>query len=90
MNSYDTFPNSTNSADYGAAYLDYDFGSIMPSRRLWAWQMGMEDYRLAQFCREHAKDAAHQSEVNEITAKTDDLDLLRERLLNLALNLSAH
>ena len=90
LNSYDTFPNSTNSADYGAAYLDYDFGSIMPSRRLWAWQMGMEDYRLAQFCREHAKDAAHQSELNEITAKTDDLDLLRERLLNLALKLSAH
>lgn len=88
LNSYDTFPNSTNSADYGAAFLDYDCGVIIPSRRLWAWQMGMEDYRLAAFCREQAEDSASQTELKQILNAGHKPDILREHLLDFALKVA--
>lgn len=57
-------PAGRNYSDYGAAYVDYDLGKTLTSRRLTAYELGCEDSRLIRFLR--AKFAADPSKLAEV------------------------
>ena len=44
--------NGINRTDYGAVYADYNFGTVLTSRRMEAWLQGLYDYKIAKICRE--------------------------------------
>lgn len=86
-----------NRADYGSIFADLDMGTVLTSRREEAHALGMEDFKLAVFCRnalKKAPDAALQKQLDGIILKGSYADMTgmeqcRLQLLALAEKLAA-
>lgn len=100
FDSADTFPGKKNSADYGTLYADFNYETLLSSRRQEAWYQGFLDYKLGTYCRlliakqrEQGRDtAAQEKELDQIidTGVNGDMKIMeqmRGKLLELALRL---
>lgn len=64
--------------DYGSMFADLDMGTYITSRREEAHALGLEDYKLAAYCRNLLKkypDAALQKELDSIILKGAEADM---------------
>lgn len=83
-------------ADYGSIFVDKDMGTVITSRREEAHALGLEDYKLAEFCRRILKkkpDPKMQKELDAIISRGASADMngmeqCRLQLLKLAEQLS--
>ena len=85
-----------NRADYGSIFADFDMDTFLTSRREEAHALGLEDFKLATFCRNALKkkpDAVMQKKLDSIINKGANSDMegmeeCRRQLLDLAEKLS--
>ena len=97
---FDSFTGWRNGirSNYGAVYADISNGTVLSSRRLEAHSLGLQDYKLMDFCRrklaEHPDPAASR-QLKEIVAEAisdntmSALDTGRKKLEDLAERLAA-
>jgi len=97
FNPNDTFPNKTNTADYGTVYVDFNNKSLITSRRQEAWYRGFLDYKLATYCQQQlAQGKGSEADKKELAriitqgvgGEMPVMDQMREALLQLAVRLS--
>ncbi len=98
FDSSDTFPKKTNSADYGTLYVDFNYETVLSSRRQEAWYQGFLDYKLATLCRQMIQEKPQaknlESALDEIIGKALGGDIavmeqMHRELLDLAMKLKS-
>jgi hypothetical protein len=101
FNSYDKNPNSNSVADYGTIYVNRALKKIVLSRRMEAWGQGLVDFKIVSYCKNNiaklksngTPTASLAKELDSIikrfSAKNENLDSARRKLLKLAEKIEA-
>ena len=80
-------------ADYGSLFADYDYGTVISSRRFEAHRQGLEDYKLFRYCKNRVrKGSAEEKKLFDIVKRGAngsiyDMDSCRRELLDFAASL---
>lgn len=80
-------------ADYGTLFIDYNYGTVVSSRRFEAHRQGFEDYRLFRYCKDRIKKgSAAEKKLLDIVRRgaagdMAAMDKCRLEMLNLAVQL---
>ncbi len=92
FNSFDTFRDGKNRADYGTLFVDFNNKKVATSRRHEAHDQGFIDYQLGTLCRELAKGRPEAEKVEKIISEgaggdIEAMDAARAKLTEIALEL---
>jgi hypothetical protein len=57
-----------NRTDYGAIYVDFNFGQVLSSRRMEAYLQGLYDFKIVKLCRLYLKKYPNKTLENKLTS----------------------